>query len=226
MKLPETIELKNIDPEDISDVLLKIEKSFDFKFGNNELKDIKTFGELCDVIVKKLPCANVNDCTSQQGFYKLRNALAKTLQIDRGSISLDTDLHEIFPRRHRGRQISVLESELGLRLNLLRPKGWITNSLVLMLLGSVVSVFINWQAGIAGLVFSISGLIFSNKLGKELNQQKLGELAAKISRENYLAVRRNPSTFNRSEVVRTVTELFSKDLALDRSLLTRETTFD
>jgi len=31
-----TIELKNIDSEDVSDVLLRIEKSFGFKFGKKE----------------------------------------------------------------------------------------------------------------------------------------------------------------------------------------------
>ena len=34
-----TIELKNIDPEDISDVLQKVEKSFGFKFDDTELKN-------------------------------------------------------------------------------------------------------------------------------------------------------------------------------------------
>lgn len=54
MSLPDTIELKNIDPEDVGDVLRKVEKSFGFKFGDTELKDVKTFGELCDIITNKV----------------------------------------------------------------------------------------------------------------------------------------------------------------------------
>ena len=38
----DTFELSNVDPDDISDVLVKVEKSFGFKFGNTELKDVKT----------------------------------------------------------------------------------------------------------------------------------------------------------------------------------------
>ncbi len=38
-------ELKDISSEDIEDVLLKVEKSFGFKFRNDELTDVKTFGE-------------------------------------------------------------------------------------------------------------------------------------------------------------------------------------
>jgi hypothetical protein len=45
----DTYELFNVDPDEISDVLVKIQKSFGFQFGDTELKDVKTFGELCDI---------------------------------------------------------------------------------------------------------------------------------------------------------------------------------
>jgi len=54
MKLPYSIELKNIDPEDINNVMLKVEESFGFTFGDTELKDVKTFRELCDIITQKV----------------------------------------------------------------------------------------------------------------------------------------------------------------------------
>ena len=43
MKDTTIIELKNIDPDDISDVLVKVEKSFDFKFGRYRTKRHKNF---------------------------------------------------------------------------------------------------------------------------------------------------------------------------------------
>ena len=73
-----TIELKNIDPEDVGDVLKKVEKSFGFKFGDTELKDVKTFGELCDIITYKVQGDSTNDCTTQQAFYKLKTAISVT----------------------------------------------------------------------------------------------------------------------------------------------------
>ncbi len=48
------VELRNIDPDEISDVLVKVEKSFGIKFGDTELIDVSTFGNLCDIIVKKV----------------------------------------------------------------------------------------------------------------------------------------------------------------------------
>src|SRR5215470_10735125 len=54
------IELKNVDSGDIEDVLKKVEKSFDFQFGETELKNVKTFGELCDIITTKVQGVNIN----------------------------------------------------------------------------------------------------------------------------------------------------------------------
>lgn len=88
----ETFELCNVDPDDISDVLIKIEKSFGFRFGDTELKDVKTFGELCDIITSKVPGENSSDCTTQQAFYKVRNAIADVLLLDKASLTPDSDL--------------------------------------------------------------------------------------------------------------------------------------
>lgn len=47
-------ELKNIDSEEIEDLLVKVETSFDIKFGDTELIHITTFGQLCDHIADKI----------------------------------------------------------------------------------------------------------------------------------------------------------------------------
>ncbi|WP_216660776.1 hypothetical protein, partial [Sphingobacterium prati] len=80
-------QLENVDPDDISDLLVKVEKSFDMEFGSTELMHIFTFGELCDHIANKIQLAHSNDCTSQQAFYKLRDAMASILQIDYKTIT-------------------------------------------------------------------------------------------------------------------------------------------
>ena len=77
-----TFELKNVDSEDLEDVLVMIEKSFDFKFETAELKDVETFGHLCDIITNKVQGNNIDDCTTQQAFYKLRDAIASSLYVD------------------------------------------------------------------------------------------------------------------------------------------------
>jgi acyl carrier protein len=44
------IKLNNIDPEDLKDTLLKLEKSFGIKFADHSFKDAKAFGDICDII--------------------------------------------------------------------------------------------------------------------------------------------------------------------------------
>lgn len=220
-----TIELKNIDPDDVGDVLQKVEKSFGFQFGETELKDVKTFGELCDIITNKVQGDSSNDCTTQQAFYKLREAITATLHIDKSSLTIDTRLQDLFPRKHRREQIKVLESILGFQTKVLRPKHWVTTSLFILLLASIGGLFFYWQVGLAGLLLSIVTLRVSDKFGKEFDLTNVGELAQKLAREHYTYVRRNPAAVNRTEITENVKELFMKDLDLEENVLTREAMF-
>ncbi len=218
-------ELKNIDPEDIEDLLVKVETSFDIKFVGDELVHITTFGQLCDHIANKIQLDDSNDCTSQQAFYKLRDAISSTLQIDNKTISTNFPLADLLPRQSRRARTKKLEKQLGFKLNILRPPHWVTGTLAILLLASLVGLFINWQIGSIGLAVSIVGLWFVNKIGNVLNLQTVGQVAEKMTRENYLRSRRNPKTFNKKEVEKVLTDWFSNDLDLDKSKLTREAKF-
>src|SRR5688500_12256357 len=94
-----TIDFKDVNSEDLSDILIKVEKSFDFKFAKAELKDVTTFGELCDIIISKVQGDNTDDCTTQQAFYKLRNAFSTAIPIDKDKITTETVLLELFPKQ-------------------------------------------------------------------------------------------------------------------------------
>jgi hypothetical protein len=225
MSSPSTIELKNIDSGDLDDVLKKVEKSFGFQFGKTELKDVQTFGELCDIITSKVQGDSTNDCTSQQAFYKLRGAVAATLYVDESSFTLSTTLQELFPRQQRLKQIKAVERKLGCQLNLLRPKHWITMTFLLVFLASLVALYFSWQVGLIGLASSIATYKIAYNFGKELDLKTVRELAEKIAREHYKKVRRNPATVNKAEVAKKVKELFMIELDLEEGVLTRQATF-
>ena len=154
--------MKKQNTEDIGEVLQKVEKSFRFQFGKTELKEVKTFGDLCDIITSKVQGDNFDDCTTQQAFYKLRNAIATILFIDTNSLTVGTNLHELFPRQQRRRQIKELEKALHIQTKALRPKNWITITFVLLLIASFIGLFIFWKVGLVGLVFSFAGLKISD----------------------------------------------------------------
>lgn len=221
-----TIELKNIDPEDISDVLEKVEKSFGFKFGDSELKDVKTFGELCDLITNKVQGDNVNDCTTQQGFYKLRNAIAATQVIHKSSITTDTNLKQLFPRHNRREKIKELQNELDMTFDILDIKAWLGWAIFIGIAGSLILFFFNWKLALSGLTFflAISWTAYEF-FAEEFKLATVGQLTEKLTRENYLKSRRNSSTINRNEISQKVKEFFSKELDLEEEVLTRQATF-
>jgi hypothetical protein len=218
-------ELKNIDSEDIEDLLVKVETSFDIKFIGDELVHITTFGQLCDHISNKIQLDNSDDCTSQQAFYKLRDAISSTIQIDNKTISTDFALPDLLPKQTRLLRTKKLESHLGFKLNILRPPHWVTWTLAIIILASIFGLFFNWQFGLLGLAFSIAGLWVANKIGNELDLQTVGQVVEKMTRENYLKSRRNPKTFNKNEIEKVLTDWFSSDLGLDKSKLKREAEF-
>lgn len=220
------IELKNIDPEDISDVLVKVEKSFGFKFGDTELKDVKTFGELCDIITSKVQGNNVNDCTTQQSFYKLRNAIAATQFIDKGSITTDTNLQQLFPRHNRREKIKELQNALDMTVDILDIKAWLGWTIFIGIVGSLIMFFFNLKFALGGMTFFTAFSWTAHKFfAKEFKLATVGQLTEKLTRENYLKSRRNSSTINRNEISKKVKEFFSNELDLEEGALTRQATF-
>lgn len=221
----DTYELCSVDPDDISVVLLKVEKSFGFKFGDTELKDIKTFGELCDIVTSKMHGDNSDDCTTQQAFYKLRNAIADTLLIDKNGITPDTDLQKLLPKNIRRQSFKDIDGHLGFKTKILRPKHAITGTIAIIFIVSFIGVFASWQAGLTGLTVSIIAMTIATKFGNEIDPLTVGEFADQLSREHYLKSRRVSTTVNKKEVEQKIKDLFIADLGLEEHQLTRQASF-
>jgi hypothetical protein len=218
--------LTNIDPEDIGDVLLKIERSFNIKFADNELKETKTFGALCDLVAEKVKHNHADSsCTTQHAFYKLRNAINAKNTVDRAELKPQTKLCELFPRDNRIEVVADIENEMGFHMNLLRPKPWIILSFLVMLLASITVSMVFDIVGYIGMVISITGLILAGKFGKELKVKTLGDLAEKIAREHHNSCRKNASTVNRAEIAGKVRELFANNLSVEPTRLTKQARF-
>jgi len=88
-----------------------------------------------------------------------------------------------------------------------------------------MGLFLNWKYGLTGLSIEITGSLIANRFGKEFSVKTVGQVAEKMARENYVRSRRNPKTANRPEIILKLKELFSQELNLDPSVLTREATF-
>jgi hypothetical protein len=217
--------LIDVEHQDIEDLLLEVEKSLDIKFAFNELAHIKTFGELCDHIKNKVELDDISDCTTQQAFYKVRQAFV-TLNNNNTNITPDTLLIDVLPKQTRISSVKQIESNLGFKIFILRPRHIISFSLAGALILSIIFLFINFKIGGLGLIVSLTGIYISRKTGKELHLKTVGELVKKIARENYLKSRRNPNTVNKLEFEKMLTEWFIDNLGLEPMLLTRESEFE
>jgi hypothetical protein len=220
-------DLRNIDPDDISFLLLDIEKSFGFRFGKTSLEHVKTFGELCDIIADKLHERDVYDCTTQQAFYKLREALTATLGVDGSSITPDIGLLTLIPRHQTRQKVMEINKLLGVKVINLNIKTWLVNVLLAGGLVSMFAFFFNWRLALSGFCAIITAAMVTKRFfAAEMEPVTVGQLAEKFSREHYLKARRNPDTVNRREVEQKIIQLFSDKLGLDTSVLTREATWE
>jgi hypothetical protein len=189
-----------LDPEDVEDVLFNIEKQFALRFGNMEFAEKKTFGEICDHIANKIDLQHLDDCTTQQAFYKLRHAFASTLNIDPKTIRPDALLDTLLPTNGRRHRIRSIEKQLGFRLGILRPDLRFWQPLFFLGLFSLVIIFFRWELGLAMLLLSGTGLWLTAITSKKLSVKTMKGLTRKIAGEHYLECRSKPGTFNRKEI--------------------------
>jgi len=213
------IKLINIDPDDLSDVIAKLEQSFDIKLSEADVEKIITFEDLSDIIVHKVSLQHSDHCTSQQVFYKLRSVFRKLNISSKSNIHPDTALALLLPKGRRRKTIRHIEQETGFRLNILRAPHWLSGLWLLLSLLSLCFFLVHWTFGLSGILLCITGAWLSRKMGTVLDLVTLRELVNKITREQYIKGRRNNNTVNRNELRNLIRQTFSHDLSLPESMI-------
>lgn len=208
--------LDNWEIENIEDLIPSIEEMFEIKFDKGELVNVSDFHELCYLISNKIDLPNIESCTKQQAFYKLRNVFSKQNLIDRNSLTLEKDLDKLLPRKSRKNLLKKIESEIGFKINLLEAPRFLIKTLFYGLLISLIILFINWQIGLICASTFIFGLIVTSKLGNELRAKTVKDLVELITRENYLKVRSKAGTINRHELRELIVDWFSDKLEMKK----------
>jgi hypothetical protein len=222
MTIFDDIKLDNIDPEDFGDTLLKLEKSFGAKFADNSFKDAKTFGDICDIVGSQINLSDKVDCTTQQAFYKVRKAISLTYSVAEKNIKPESNLEDFFPRQNRIQNVKNFQQNLGINVDLLSMKTWLAWTILIGFTLSLIAFFFSWKIAIIGLTFFSLFSWTISKFSKEIDITTVGELAEKISREHYSQARRQVGTVNRSEIVKTIQDVFIADYSLKREDLTKE----
>ena len=213
----------NADLENIEDLIPSIEKMYKINFKENELAELANFDEFCEKIVAKINLENVDNCTTQQAFYKLRKSIVDLGIAEKNELNTETKLKEIFPRKNRRKIVKSLEKNIGFELNLINPPQIISISLFILILVSIVFLFINFKIAILGIIISVLGFKLAYRFGKEIEMNSFRELVEKITTENYLNVRSDKNTINRKELKNVMRDWFADNLGIEKSELKQAT---
>lgn len=225
MTILDDIKLDGYESEDIFNVVARLQKSFALKFEKDAFINVKTFGDMCDVIESYIKYTDQDDCTKQQAFYKIRTAISETQLIEKARIGLDTKLVDLFPRHARRTQVKQFKKQLGVNLEFLTYPDRLLLTFIVGVLSSFVAFFFDWRIAVSGIVFFIVATKVANILGKDLKFDTVKELTEKAVVERYIEVRRSKLTVNRKEIMAIIIDAFSSGLSIDKEHLTKDAKF-
>lgn len=212
-------------PEILDGLFGGIGESLDIHFQEQELGQVHTFGDLCDLAYSKMPLEKVALCTTQQAFYRLRSEIGRFQGIDMARITPETRLEQLFPRAGRRRLVKQFQQASGLSILYLRPKQWVVSALLTVLMASTVSLFMDGLIGLIGLLSGMLGFGIVAMSGKEFACETVGEAASLMAQEQYWVWRNNPNTVNHMEVEGLIRKTFCEQFAFEPTMLTREAHF-
>ena len=86
---------------DYIELIVEIEKKFEISINESEIYHADTVGKLAEVVYKRLKKDAYDPCTTQKGFYILRQHLIFEYKLSRSEVKPDTKLNDIVPKRRR-----------------------------------------------------------------------------------------------------------------------------
>ena len=204
------LETLQIDSEDFGDILGKLEESFKFEFHESEIENLITIEQLADKVISRLDFQEGKECTSQIVFYKLRKHLIDKLKITEQELLPKTRLRDLFQRKGRRQLWDNVFADFYVKIPKLTPPGYLILTLILSFIASVIVMFSsNFIVGLVLFATSWIGWKLSNRYGKSFPVNDLGELAEKLSSENYIDSRKHKQTINIPEIKRLVYEMIA-----------------
>jgi len=219
------IDLSNFDEEEVEDIILKLEKSFNFKFQQEAFRNVKTFGDLVNVFENELETEVSDDCTTQHAFYIIRAALVDQTRVSSNSVMLDSNLEEFFQLKSRRKSIKAFKKSLNVSAKLLTYPAWLQTIVGILAFVSIVLFLFDWRIAVVLLLFASLFHILAERLGNVLVVRTIRELTLLLTRENYAEVRGSGRRINKAEIFDVIVDCFSHSLAIDKDKIRRESKF-
>ncbi|MFP9113661.1 hypothetical protein ACLI1A_06945 [Flavobacterium sp. RHBU_3] len=211
----------SINGDDFEDILIRTENSFGITFNEDDFYTGMTFDDFCKCIESKIDGENTGGCTSQQAFYKVKEALITLNISDKQSIKPNTPIADVLGQ-NRKQSANYLNSQLGIKLDLFEIPGYIAAPFGIICLISFIAMFFKWEFA-SGFGISIATLYVASKLTTNLRYKTVSELVNHLVIHNYKDVRRNKDSYNKNEIETLIKQLFLNICALEEDELSPKT---
>ena len=110
-----------------------------------------------------------------------------------------------------------------MKLEIIKAPDFITTSLLIIGIASFVLLFFYWKIALVGISISVLGFYLCKWFGNELKVKSVKELVEKITSENYLEVRREKNTINKTELKKILTNWISENSFIEKDKLINAT---
>ena len=117
-------------------------------------------------------------------FYKLREIISQTLNLEKKSIKPSTSLEKVFPKQNRKILAKQIENNLGINFKLLGASSLQNKFSGMLILISLGLFFINWKIALGLFLFSLFIAHIFDKFGTTLEYKNLDELTKKFIFKN------------------------------------------
>jgi hypothetical protein len=187
------------DPEDVEDLLMRLEEAFEVRFVQSDADRIRTVGDLFEVLQIKMGTTSQRRqrCLSAVSFYRLRKAVADTTGI---KVRPQTAISDVIPAKSLASRIRALGDRTGLRLPRV-PYASDQSLLFLVGIASCLAAFLFGVTATTGLVALLLGLgafgvLRFAEFPRSMKQHDFGTLARETAFLNYGRLARETGTLS------------------------------
>ncbi len=110
---------------DAVEIVLQVEEAFSISITDAEASQVRTVGDMHDLVMKKIPQVDREQCLTAKAFYCLRRGLMQMTGRMRGDVRPDTSVDDILPPGRRRRSWPRLAEMTGLKMPALHRPPWI-----------------------------------------------------------------------------------------------------
>jgi len=205
---------------DSVEIVMEIEDTFGISVPGKEWEQVRTVGELQDVVLKYLPVNRTSQCRSAFLFYRIRRSLERISGLERQQITPVLKLSPVFPKKNRSENWNLFSTELGMGLQELQKPLWIDQMNGVTVLCSIVLIWFFFSTFkpiylivVACMILLVSLInIATRSLKNRLPAKNLKELVRQLIVQDAL---QNGNRLNEEEVRRIILQILSERTGFD-----------